>query len=90
MKIKNIFQTFILTLLLSQTIGQITQGTSIPLIPGKTTPFAGEQCASHYMDEFLLRQDPAYRAMRQQIEITTQQYIFSISKCNVFNSIYKY
>ena len=75
MKIKNILQTLILVLLLSPVIAQISQGVTIPLIPGKTTPFVGEKCASHYMDEFLLRQDPTYKAMRQQIEVATQQYI---------------
>lgn len=75
MNIKNILQPLIFIMLFSQGIGQISQGTEIPLIPGKTTPFAGEQCASHYMDEFLLRQDPAYKSMRDQIEIATQQYI---------------
>ncbi|MEN8929154.1 MAG: PKD domain-containing protein [Flavobacteriales bacterium] len=77
MKIKNILQALVLILSVSQSIGQFAQGTTIPAIPGKTVPFAGEQCASHYMDEFLLRQDPAYKAMRDQIEIVTQQYIQS-------------
>lgn len=75
MKIKNILPTLVFILLISQVFGQFSSGSSYPLIPGKTTPFAGEQCASHYMDEFLLRQDPAYKAMRQQIEVATQQYI---------------
>ena len=54
---------------------QTAPSSSYPQIPGKTVPFAGEQCASHYMDEFLKRFDANYNLRRQQIEQHTQNYI---------------
>ncbi len=54
---------------------QTSPSSSYPQIPGKTVPFAGEQCASHYMDEFLKRFDANYNLKRQQIEQHTQNYI---------------
>ena len=51
---------------------QINQG-KLPLIEGRNTPFQGEKCASSYMDEYMLRTNPAYRIIRNQIENHTQQ-----------------
>ena len=71
----------IITLILfSQLVkSQLTPSNSYPQIPGKTIPFNGEKCASHYMDEFLKRFDPAYSLNRQSIEQHTQQILQTAS-----------
>ena len=42
-------------------------------------PFPGEKCASSYLEDELLRNDPGYALIRQQIEQQTQNYIASQS-----------
>ena len=74
MSIKNIFYTFSLLLICQFGFGQQSQ-TYIPQVPGVNVPFAGEKCASSYLHDEMMRNDPAYRLMRNQIFQQTQQFI---------------
>lgn len=69
---KKIVVSSLLSIFTLLTYSQVTPSSSYPVIPGKTVPFDGEKCASHYMDEFLKRFDPAYSLNRQMIEQHTQ------------------
>ncbi len=52
---------------------QVNSATNYRQVPGKTVPFNGEKCASHYLDELLKGFDQAYLLNRQSIERHTQQ-----------------
>tara|TARA_B110001469_G_scaffold126630_1_gene144804 strand:- start:443 stop:859 length:417 start_codon:yes stop_codon:yes gene_type:complete len=75
--LKNI-QLFLLLLFI--TLISVSQGTNLipktnPTLNSSRIPFLGEPCASSYLEDELLRTDPAYVQLRNVMEQQVQAYI---------------